>query len=311
MGATGAHVGVLRRFIHGERWRETDVTSGGALHPFVAPTGLEDCGETFPHCAPGAAIILVGQVGGLQLHASEQVRVEMRFDRANRDILAVGRLIAAIKGRAAVDDVVRPLIRPCALLAERLKGRHQMGHPIDHRDVESLALSRLSRVEHGRKNPHRQVERASAKVGDEIERRRRGAVGLSERVKRAGQREIVDVVSGLLSERTLLSPSGHAGEDEPWVGGETDLGPEAQPLHDAGPKAFDKRIGLGDRGEDRTDGAALLQVERHRSFVSIVEVEPRRRFGVDSRLGNTVDAQNVCAEIAEQAPSEGRRSDPT
>ena len=108
----------------------------------------------------------------------------------------------------------------------------------------------------------------------------------------------------------VLSPSGHAGEDEPRVGGETDVGPEAQPLHDAGPKTFDQRIGLGDRRENRVDGRRLLQVERHRAFVAIVEIEPRRRFGVDSRLGNPVDAQNVGAEIAEQAPGEGRRSDP-
>ena len=63
----------------------------------------------------------------------------MRFDRADRDIFAVRRLIAAIEGRAAVDDVVRPLVRPGALLAERLKGGHEMGDAIDHRDVERLA----------------------------------------------------------------------------------------------------------------------------------------------------------------------------
>ena len=45
------HVGMLRRFIHGERGRKTGVASGGALHPFVARTGPEDCGETLPHRA--------------------------------------------------------------------------------------------------------------------------------------------------------------------------------------------------------------------------------------------------------------------
>ncbi len=234
----------------------------------------------------------------------------MRLDGADRDPFAVRGLIATIERRAAVDDVVRPPIGPDALLAEGLKGGHEMRDPIHHRDIERLALPGFACVEHRGKNPDRQIERASAEVGDEIERRGRGAIGVAERVERPGEGEIIDVVAGFLRERPLLSPSGHAGEDEARIGGEAEVGTEAQPLHDAGPEALDQGVGPGDRREHRVDRGALLEVERDRAFVAIVEIETGRRLGLGAWFGDPIDAQNIGAEIAEQRSGEWRGSDP-
>ena len=112
------------------------------------------------------------------------------------------------------------------------------------------------------------------------------------------------------SQRPLLSPSGHAGEDEARIGGEADVGAEAQTFHDAGTETLDQGVGLGDGGENRLDRRGPLQVERDRAFVAIVEIEPGWRLGFEAGLRDLVDAQDVDAEIAEQRSGERGGSDP-
>ena len=58
------------------------------------------------------AIVLIRQVRRLQPHDRKQIGVELRFDRADRDIFAVLGRIVAVERRAAVDDVVGSLVRP-------------------------------------------------------------------------------------------------------------------------------------------------------------------------------------------------------
>ena len=48
-----------------------------------------------------------------------------------------------------------------------------------------------------------------------------------DRMQRAGQRDVVDVMAGGLRHRTVLAPAGHAAVDEAWVAAQDLLGPEA------------------------------------------------------------------------------------
>ena len=195
--ASRLQVGMLGRLIDRKRRRKASVAPRGDPHPFVTGARTEDARESLAHSRPSAAIVLAGKVGGIKSHAGQEIGVEMRFDRADRDVLAVRRLIAAVEGRAAVDDVIRPLVRPDALLAESLEGGHEMRDAIDHCNVDGLASPSLARVDQGRQHSHRQVERATAKIRDQVERRGRWAVGIAKAVQRARQRQIVDVVSRL------------------------------------------------------------------------------------------------------------------
>ena len=127
-------------------------------------------------------------------------------------------------------------------------------------------------------------------------------------MQRAGQREVVDVVTGLLRDRALLSPSGHAGVDEARIDCAAGLGPKPEPLRHAGSIALDQRIGLGHELQHRRDRSGLLEVERERTFVAVVEVVTRRRFRLGARARKPIDAHHVGAEIAEQSPGERRRT---
>ena len=176
IGAARAHLRMFGRFVDGQHRREAGVAPGGRRNPFVARARPENRGEAlraFRAMRRGRS----DRAGlAVEPHHAQQSRIELRFDRADRDIFAVLGLIAAVERRAAVDDVVAALLRPGSLLPERLESRHQMSHAIQHRDVDSLALSRIARLERGRQQADGQIERAAAEVRHQIERRRRRPV---------------------------------------------------------------------------------------------------------------------------------------
>lgn len=88
-----------------------------------------------------------------------------------------------------------------------------------------------------------------------------GFVLAADRMQRAGQRDVVDVVAGGLGERAFLAPAGHASIDELGIAGEADIGAEAQPLGDAGPEGLGHAIGLLDQTQNDLDAFLALQVD--------------------------------------------------
>ena len=88
-----------------------------------------------------------------------------------------------------------------------------------------------------------------------------GRLGPADGVQHAGQRDIVDVVAGGVGERPGLAPAGDAAEDELRVAGEADVGAEAEPLHHAGPKPLDDRVGAGDQIERQRGALRVLQID--------------------------------------------------
>ena len=56
-------------------------------------------------------------------------------------------------------------------------------------------------------------------------------LGRADRVERAREGDVVDVVSGAAGERPRLPPPGHATEHETRIAREADLGAEAETLH--------------------------------------------------------------------------------
>ena len=73
----------------------------------------------------------------------DQLGVELRLERADRDELAVGRLVRVVEGRARVEHVPAQM-----LLVERTQGpqaprhRHERGAAVDHRRVDDLPFAR-------------------------------------------------------------------------------------------------------------------------------------------------------------------------
>ena len=130
------------------------------------------------------------------------------------------------------------------------------------------------------------------------------------RVQRAGERDVVDVVSGRLRERPVLSPAGHAAVDEPRVSLQANLRTEPETLHDAGAEAFDQRVGVLDDAKHRIRGAGLLQVDG--------KCPPPALGGPLSSLAEeldvvramgAIDANHLGAHVGKHHGAERRRAD--
>jgi len=150
---------------------------------------------------------------------------------------------------------------------------------------------------------------SAAEIGDQIERRRRRPVGLAKAVQRAGEGEIIDVVPHLLRHRPLLPPTRHSRVNKTRIDRGADLGTKSEPLHHTRTKAFDQRVRVRHEIDDGGDRLRLLEVERDRALVAIVEVELGRQVGLDPRPGDAIDTQDLSAEIAEQGSRERRGAD--
>ena len=90
---------------------------------------------------PLAAVVLPGQLLALEAGEAEQLGVELRLDRADRHVLAVGGLVHVVEVGAGVEQVRAALVAPDAHGGHGVEHRHQHGGAVDHRGVDHLALA--------------------------------------------------------------------------------------------------------------------------------------------------------------------------
>ena len=89
-----------------------------------------------------------------------------------------------------------------------------------------------------------------------------GCTDTTEVRKRAGERDVVDVVPGRVSERAVLPPPGHAPVHEARVARQAVVGTEPEAFGHPRPEALDERVGLLDHPEHRLHAVGVLQVDR-------------------------------------------------
>jgi len=153
-----------------------------------------------------------------------------------------------------------------------------------------------------------QQHAAAAEVAHEIERRHRLVLG-ADRVQRAGERDVVDVVAGGLGEWPLLAPAGHAAVDQLRVALEADVGADAEALGDAGTERLGHAMGLLDQAQHDLDAFRLLQVDRDRSAAAVVHGE----LGVGETIHHValgaIDTDDVGAHVAQHHRAHRSRAD--
>ena len=163
----------------------------------------------------GAAVHLVGLVGHRPLRR-EQLGVELRLDRADGHVLAVGALVDVVEVRAACRAgwcPARPSQTPMAMSpwmkVMSTAAPSTMAASTTWPSPERLASTSAADDAEG------QQHAAAAEVADQVERRRWGAsparpIGC----EGAGEGDVVDVVAGRLGVGAVLAPAGHAAVDE-------------------------------------------------------------------------------------------------
>src|SRR4051812_2779494 len=254
------HVRMIRRFRHGQDRCEADVGAFHDLAPILARLALEDFRQLFLQRRPCLAVHLRVEIGVGEIGMLAQQRVELRFDRADRNEVAAGAFIDAVEMRAAVEKILVAALGPAPARAHVEEHRHQRCRAIAHCSVHHLALAGLRGFQHGGKYADHEIERATAEIADEVERRHRLLPG-ADRGERACYRDVVDVMAGGVRQRAFLAPASHAAIDQLWIAREHDIRAEAKTFHHAGAETFDQRVRTGEQVEHLCDGRFVLQIE--------------------------------------------------
>ena len=110
-------------------------------------------------------------------------------------------------------------------------------------------------------------------------------------------------MAGRLRQRALLAPAGHAAEHQPRIARHHHVGPEAQPLHHAGAKAFDQRVGASEQVQYLRDCGLVLEVE-----FDDLSAAPRHRFQILLRA-DAIERHDFGAHVGQHHAGERARAD--
>ena len=91
--------------------------------------------------------------------------------------------------------------------------------------------------------------------------------------------------------------------DQPRIAREHDVGAEAEPLHHAGTKAFDQRVGAGEQVEHLRDRGLVLQIE-----LDDLAAAHRHRLQVLARA-DAIERHDLGAHVGQHHAGERARAD--
>src|SRR3546814_18884630 len=111
--------------------------------------------------------------------------------------------------RAAVEAIRLASVLPSPAGPVTVEHRHERGRSIADRAVDHLPRPRDAGMAMGGEQPDREVQRATAEIADKVQRRH-GLARRADRVERARDRDIIDVVPGPSGKRTGLAPTGQS-----------------------------------------------------------------------------------------------------
>ncbi len=261
--AAGGQVRVRGHLAEGQHRGDTRVGAGERLRPLVPAARGEDLGESGPQRRPAGRVVLVGQLLAVEAEPGQQRGVELRLERPDGHVPAVRAGVGVVERGVPVEQVLLAPVGPPALPAQAPHQLDEQRGAVHHRRVDDLALpGALCLPERGQHADDEQ-HRAAAVVADQVQRRHRALPGPADRVQRAGERDVVDVVSGAGGERPVLPPSGHPAVDQARVARVAVGGADAEPFGDARAVALQQHVGLLDEAQHRLPARRVLEVGGH------------------------------------------------
>ena len=184
---------------------------------------------------------------------------------------------------------------------------HEHGGAVVHRDVDDLPDARPPGLQDRAEQADREQHAAAAVVAEEIQRRDRG-FRCADRVQRAGERDVVDVVTGHLRVRAVLAPSRHARVHEPRIAREQFVGSDPDAFGCAGTVHVDEPVRVRGQRVHELATARMLHVDRDGPLAATHQ-RVDRRGPVDFR--HAIDAHDIGTEAGEQHAAERRGPQPT
>src|SRR6266545_1756331 len=160
------HMRVRRCLAQGQHRRETRVTSFEQVAPFAARTLRERLLQNLPQARPRFGIQSILERFLIETQASDQNLVELRFERADRDVFAVGAAIRRVERRPAIEQVAAALVAPFASRDRGVDERKQRRGAVDDRSIDDLAAAGALCLEKCREDADDQIQRAAAEIAE-------------------------------------------------------------------------------------------------------------------------------------------------
>ncbi|MNJ42318.1 hypothetical protein D3C77_372820 [compost metagenome] len=196
-GAARLVVGVGRRLAEVEHRGKAGFATFQQLAPLIAAAAAKQRFQLCPLRWPQAAVPLRLEQRVIDLAAFQQALVELRFDGADGNEAAIGAGVTAVERRRAIEQVL-PALTPLAVLLELVVHGAEQGHTVADGGIDHLALAGALRFEQSRHHTESQKHRAAAHVTHQVQRWRRRLVGVPHGVQRAGNGQVIEVVTGTL-----------------------------------------------------------------------------------------------------------------
>ena len=172
----------------------------------------------------------------------------------------------------AVEQVDPAFVAPLAVAEEGVGHRGEDRRAIDHRAIDNLSLSTRAGMQHRRDHAEGQHHPPAAEIAHGIDREGRllalAAIGM----KRARQRDVVDVMARQRRHRSVLAPAGHSTDHQFGIDRQQHIGADPHPFDHARAIAFDQGIGGFDQVFELGDGGRILEVQLDPLAVAVQDV---------------------------------------
>ena len=233
-----------------------------------------------------------------QVEPADEGGVKLRFDGADRQILAVGAFVTAIKISRTIEDIVRAPVAPEPHRSPSMYLGGEQRRTVDHRGVDHLPLAALPALDQRGEDSGHDEGRAAAEISKEIDRREWGLASLADQAQRARHGDIIDVVPGLVGQRAVLPPASHSRVNQSRVRCAQFPRSESEPFHHARPKAFEHDVGA--RAQRVCNGGIVgnFEIERDRAAAAVEHVERRIARGHLGPAG-AIDADYVRPHVGQ------------
>jgi hypothetical protein len=241
--------------------------------------------------------VLGRQAGVGEAEPVQERRIELRLERPDRHVPAVGAGVDVVERGAAVQEVRPALVGPHALAAQRPEHLGEQADAVHHRGVHHLPAAGPLPLHQRGEDADQHQHRSAPEVGDQVSRDHGRPAGPPEGVQRPGERQVVEVVPGVPGPRPVLAPAGHPRVDQARRTGQAVLGPEAHPLGHPRAEHLDQDVGPLDQVQHQRQPLGRLHVGRDGAPVAQQRVAARVPDG--ETAGRAFHPDHVGAEVGQ------------
>ena len=290
--APGFQLGVVQCLFHGPHGGNAGVGGVEDLSPVRQRVLCDGIGDELVDFVelPRVEAALLGPFGQPQVFA--QLFEELRFQRCNRKVFAVGGSVVGVRGLRSVEEVSAASVLPHARVFQGPQHGGQCCRAVDDSGIDYLAPAGGAALKQGGEDAGDQEHGPTPEVANKVQRRDGSAVSAADERSHAGARNVAHVVTCTVCQRAVLPPAGHTAVHQAGIAFEKHIRPQAEALHDTGAEALNEHIGPIEQFEHAFDGRRVFQI----SFDNPAAARRDIRF---LGVARPVDSHNISAEVSQ------------